>query len=271
MVSDRELKEIWLECARKVLEICYAKKAGHLGSSLSCLDILVDLYFRRMKPEDRCLLSKGHAAAALYVVLARSGRIPAESLSSFFVDGTSLGCHPPWSGQFDEIPFGTGSLGHGLSLAAGLALSQRFSGKKSEIYCVLSDGDCNEGSTWEAALFASQHRLSELTVVIDQNGLQGLGSTSDILNLEPLEAKWRDFGFETVTVRNGHDYVELDEAHASLRKRSQNRPRCLIARTVKGSGVSFMENRFEWHYPALTEAQFRAALDELKNRSPHAS
>jgi transketolase len=254
------LTDIRQRCAEKLLRLYYKVHVGHIGSSLSCLEILVELCFRRMGEDDVLILSKGHAAGALYTTLSLSGRLPEAALETFYQDGTLLAAHPPCSGKIKAIPFGTGSLGHGLSLACGTALSQRYTGKRFHIYAVLSDGDCNEGSTWEAALFAAHHQLAQLTVILDLNGLQGIGSTKDILNLEPVADKWRAFGFTVAVAENGNDFTCLSRAHDQLRKAP--RPRCLIARTTKGHSVSYMQNRMEWHYLPMDEAQFIQALEE---------
>ncbi|MFZ4395456.1 MAG: transketolase [Kiritimatiellia bacterium] len=254
------------ECAQTVLRLYHRAHAGHIGSSLSCLEILIDLYFQRMRAGDYCILSKGHAAAGLYTVLAKSGRMDPQELDTFYKDGTRLAAHPPCNGEISGIPFGTGSLGHGLSLAAGIAFSQRYTGRSFHVYCVLSDGDCNEGSTWEAALFAKQHALTNLTVVVDANGLQGFGATCDVCGLEPLEDKWRSFGFETRVAEHGNVFAELDSAHqaVALAAQNSNGPQCIIARTIKGHGVSYMENRMEWHYLPMSEEQYQLAIKETE-------
>jgi transketolase len=232
---------------------------------MSCLEILIDLNFRRMlKKEDTLVLSKGHAACALYVTLAKSGRLPVNILESFYKDGTLLAAHPPCSGELDSIPFGTGSLGHGLSLATGLAFSQRFTGREFEVFCVLSDGDCNEGSTWEAALFAGHHHLKNLTVIVDNNGIQGIGRTSDILDMQPLAKKWEDFGFETVIAEAGNQFSSLDNAYKNLTERKTQKPRCIVAQTIKGYGISFMQDTVDWHYLPMSDIQFAQALKETE-------
>lgn len=235
---------------------------GHIASSLSCLEILVDLCFHRMRAEDRIVLSKGHAAAALYTTLSLSGRLPEVSLDTFQADGTWLAAHPPCSGRLAAIPFGTGSLGHGLGLACGLAFSQRFTGKRFAVYAVISDGDCDEGSTWEAALFAAHHRLSNLTVIIDLNGLQGIGASSEVLGMEPVADKWRAMGFDVAVAGDGNCFADLAAAHAALAR--GGRARCLIARTTKGHGVSFMQGAVAWHYLPMNDAQFEQALAETR-------
>jgi len=249
------------KCAETVLGLYKKANAGHIGVSLSCLEILVDLCFHRMTAKDMLVLSKGHAAAALYTTLSLSGRLPEAELSTFYQEGTLLAAHPSCAGRIPSIPFGTGSLGHGLGLACGLALSQRFLGTRFNVYAVLSDGDCNEGSTWEAVLFAAQQKLSTLTVIIDLNGLQGFGHTRDILQLEPIVDKWKSFGFDVAVADNGNDFQSLARAHESVS--GSTGPRCVIARTVKGHGVSYMENRMEWHYLPMKDEQYALALGEL--------
>ena len=235
--------------------------AGHIGSSLSCLEILVDLCFCRMENDDIVVLSKGHAAAALYTTLTLSGRLPEAELSTFYKDGTLLSAHPPCSGAIHAIPFGTGSLGHGLGLACGIAFSCRFTGKSFNVFAVLSDGDCNEGSTWEAVLFASQQKLSALTVIVDLNGVQGIGYTKNILNLEPIVDKWKSFGFAVAVAKDGNDFGSLFRAYEAVVNSAG--PRCIIARTVKGHGISYMEDRVEWHYLPMNDSHYAQALCEL--------
>jgi transketolase len=216
-----------------------------------------------MNPADMLVLSKGHAAGALYTTLSLSGRMPEAELETFYRDGTVLAAHPPCSGAIRAIPFGTGSLGHGLGLASGLVFSQRYTKQHFKTFAVLSEGDCNEGSTWEAALFAGHQKLSELTVIVDLNGIQGIGYTKDVLDLEPNADKWRSFGFAVAVAENGNDFASLANAHEQVRDSAG--PRCIIARTVKGSGVSYMENLIAWHYLPMKDDQFQQALDETSN------
>ncbi len=257
-----KLRKIKTDCVQTLLGLYKRANAGHIGASLSCLDILVCLFFDRMKAEDKFILSKGHAAVALYTVLAKSGRIPESALESFYTDGTLLGAHPPCSRMLEGVTFGTGSLGHGLSLAAGIALSNRFSGIKFNVYCVLSDGDCNEGSTWEAALFAAHQKISNLIVIIDNNGLQGFGRSKDVLGLEPFAKKWESFNFEVVEASNGNDFNSLLDAFEKVENCDNGKPKCIIAKTVKGSGVSFMEDKMEWHYLPMSDDQYQKAVCE---------
>jgi transketolase len=262
--SQSDLSAIGRRCAQRLLALYKEANAGHIGSSLSCLEILVELCFQRMAPDDVLLLSKGHAAGALYTTLSLSGRMPEARLETFYQNGTLLSAHPPCSGEIAAIPFGTGSLGHGLGLGCGIAFSQRFTGRTFHVYVILSDGDCNEGSTWEAVLFAAHHQLANLTVIVDLNGVQGIGYTKDILNLEPIAEKWRAFGFAVAVAENGNDFTSLAKAYAQLSE--ANGPRCLIARTVKGHRVSYMRDRVEWHYLPMNDEHYTQALTE--NQDP---
>ena len=254
------LQEIRQQCADRLLHLHKRANSGHVGSSLSCLEILVDLCFGRLGPDDQLIMSKGHAASALYTTLSLSGRLPEASLDDFYRDDTLLAAHPPCSRGIKAIPFGTGSLGHGLGLACGLVFAQRFTGRSFRVFAVLSDGDCNEGSTWEAALFAAHHRLTPLTVILDLNGLQGIGYSKDILNLEPVVDKWKSFGFAVAVAENGNDFASLARAHDELA--GATGPRCVLARTVKGHGVSYMANKMEWHYLPMSDAQFAEAKQQ---------
>lgn len=266
MADIQKLYKIKSECVKTLLGLYKKAGAGHIGASLSCLDILIYLFFHKMKKEDKFILSKGHAAAALYTVLAKAGIIPEEQLETFYADGTLLAAHPPCSGKISAIPFGTGSLGHGLSLASGMALSTGFTGEKFDVYCVLSEGDLNEGSTWEAALFAAHNKLANLTVIIDNNGLQGFGKSGEVLGLEPLGDKLRSFGFTVSTAANGNNFENLDTAFKE-NTAVKSGPVCVIAKTVKGSGVSFMENKMEWHYLPMSDEQYKKALDDTGGRN----
>jgi transketolase len=259
-LSESDLLAIDRKCVRRLLALYKENNAGHIGSSLSCLEVLVELCFQRMANDDILLLSKGHAAGALYTTLSLSGRMPEAELATFYQDGTLLPAHPPCAAGIAAIPFGTGSLGHGLGLACGIALSQRFTLKSFRVYVVLSDGDCNEGSSWEAALFAAHHKLSNLTVIVDLNGIQGIGYTKDILNLEPIADKWRAFGFAVAVAENGNDFTSLTQAYEQFE--GSTGPRCLIARTVKGHHISYMRDKVEWHYLPMKDEHYEQALVE---------
>jgi transketolase len=248
-----------LAIRRQFLRMHFEARSGHLGSGLSAIDILTYLYSAWLAPADQFILSKGHGASSLYATLHHFGKLSDAELGTYYKDGTLLPAHPAPLGVA-AIPAATGSLGHGLPIATGMAYSQKYlQGTGARVACLLSDGECDEGSTWEAALFAGHHQLSNLTVFVDANGIQGFGRTEDVLTLEPFSKKWEAFGFE-VSECNGHDFVAL---HAAVSAHTSTRPRCVIARTVKGKGVSFMENTVDWHYWPMNDAQYAQALAEL--------
>jgi transketolase len=248
-----------------VIEQSMRANVGHIGSSLSIADILAALFESSDSlgggddPErDRLILSKGHAALALYAALNATGRLGDEELASFCTDGTALGVHP--EPTVAGLDFGTGSLGHGLPLGGGAALAARWQGSARRIFVILSDAECNEGSVWEAAIFAGHHRLGNLVAIVDLNGQQALGYTADVLDLSEMAAAWRAFGWDVHDV-DGHD----SEAIAARLRAAQGaqRPTLLAAQTTFGKGVSFMESKIEWHYWPLSEEQYREALAEL--------
>jgi transketolase len=231
-------------------------RVGHLGGNLSCLSGLCAI-LSQVRARDRFILSKGHSAGALYVALANKGVLTEEELATFHQDGTRLPGHPP-ANTFEEIPFATGSLGHGLSLAAGFALSQKFRGNGDRTYCLTSDGEWQEGSTFEALIFACHHKLHNLTIVIDHNGLQGFGTTAAVASTNPLWEKIAGFDVETVVV-DGHDPAAIERELA----RGQDKLRAIFLRTIKGRGVPGMEGEMDSHYLPLSDAQHQAALANL--------
>lgn len=249
---------------KRMLGMYHAAHAGHIGCSLSCTEILVHLKFAWMKPEDRLVLSKGHAAALLYSVLAEAGEISAETIETFYHNGTILPAHPPVN-RVPAIPFATGSLGHGLSLSAGMMLGARMKGDTRRCFCVTSDGELDEGSTWEAAMFIGHHRLTNLLWLIDRNRIQGIGQTEEVLRLEPLEDKLRSFGFAVVGV-DGHDFASLERARQECDAliARDGKPCVVICSTIKGHGVSYMENTVDCHYLPMNEEQYRLAISELE-------
>lgn len=254
----------------KVLEMAVKANAGHIAPSFSCIDTLVTLYYGgvlRVNPKnpkwpnrDRFILSKGQAAVALYAVLADLGFFPVSELMTFTQKGSRLGGHTE-----DTIPgveAFTGSLGHGLSIAAGMALSAKIDKKEYICVALLGDGECHEGSVWEAAMFAAQHNLNNLVAIIDHNGLSATDFLKRYLDVAPLEKKWESFGWDVVTV-NGHSFQELLSVFSDLRLRSSNRPLAIIAVTTKGKGVSFMENKPIWHYRVPIGKELKTARKEL--------
>ncbi|MBI5792161.1 MAG: transketolase [Rhodocyclales bacterium] len=241
---------------RRLLRMHHESGVGHIGGNLSCLDALLCLHHAVLKESDVFVLSKGHAVGALYATLWSRGRLSDDDLRKFHGENTQLAAHPV-AGWMPEIVFATGSLGHGLSLSAGLALGKRLQGQEGQVYCVCSDGEWQEGSTWEALIFAHHHQLDNLTVLVDVNGLQGFGATSDVASMADLQTRIAAFGVEVVGI-DGHDA----EAICTAARPGVGQPRFVLMRTVKGRGVSFMENRMEWHYLPLDDRQYEQALAE---------
>ena len=248
-----------------ILRMVHAAQAAHVGSCLSVVDILATLYsLPDMTAEENgesseVILSKGHAAAAIYAVLAHRGYFPEEWLDRYAEDGAELGGHA--TSGVPGVQFSTGSLGHGLPFGLGLAMGRRLSGQAGNVYVVMSDGELNEGTTWESALLAAHHKLSNLTVLVDRNGLQSLTSTESTLALNPLPEKFEAFGWAVANV-DGHNYEEIT---AEIVKASDfDKPKVLICQTTKGKGISFMENRVVWHYRPPDDDDLAAALAEIE-------
>jgi len=239
---------------RRLIEMHYRARVGHLGGNLSCIDALMLVHHEMMRREDRFILSKGHSAGALYVTLWSLGLLSDEDLDSFHRDNTMLGGHPPPRGV-PGILFGTGSLGHGLSLAAGLAMAARLQRSGRRIFCLTSDGEWQEGSTFEAAIFASHHRLDNLVILVDHNGLQGFGSTQAVASMSPLRDRVCGLDLE-IRVCDGHDIVAMREAMAPGR----GKPVMVVLNTIKGRGVAEMEGKMESHYLPLTQEQYANAI-----------
>jgi transketolase len=249
-----------------IIEQSKRANVGHIGSALSIADILASLFagpLADVDPEDqdrnRFVLSKGHAVLALYGALHACGRLSEAQLETYCGDGSQLAGHPEHA--LAGIDFSTGSLGHGLSIAAGCALAARVQDSRRSTFTVMSDAECNEGSVWEAAMFAAQHRLSRLVAIIDVNGQQALGYTRDVLDLEPLAQRWESFGWDVHEV-DGHDRRGLADTLRTLRLES-GAPHVVLARTTFAKGVRFMENRIEWHYLPQTDAEYVRAMGEL--------
>jgi transketolase len=234
----------------RLIKMYKQANAGHVGCSLSCLEMAVFIKFDLMKATDELILSKGHAAALLYSVLAEDGTISAAEIETFYKNGTYLSAHPPVN-QIKGIPFATGSLGHGLSIATGLGLANKLKKSDKKIYCITSDGELNEGSTWEAALFMAHHNLNNVVWFIDRNYIQGFGRTEDTMKLEPLDKKLESFGFNVV-MADGHNFESLQSAMAAL---SQNKPNAIICKTTKGKDLK-LEDTVDCHYLPLTEEDY---------------
>lgn len=253
----------------RVIEMSHAAQAAHLASSLSCCDVVTAAYWHvldidpnRPKDElrDRFILSKGHAAAALYAALAFKGFFPLAELDTYCKDGGKLAEHPP-ANLLPGVEAATGSLGHGLPIGCGMALSGRIKGQKFRVYALLSDGENNEGSVWESAMFAAAQRLENVCVVVDYNKWQATARSNETLMLAPLVDKWRAFGWDAQEI-DGHDIGKL-AAFMSNIPNGSGKPVALIAHTVKGRGVSFMEDDNNWHYRAPTAEEVVKARKEL--------
>ena len=263
------------ELAKKVrihaLKMANSGGGSHIGSALSIADILAVLYTEilhldpknpKLEQRDRFVLSKGHAGAALYATLAETGFFPVSKLATHYQDGSDLCGHVSHKG-IPGVEVSTGSLGHGLSLATGMALAAKIDQKKHRIFTLLSDGECDEGSTWEAVLFAAHHHLDNLIAIIDYNKIQSLNTVADTLELEPFGDKWRSFGWQVREV-DGHDHQQLQSELSSVPLEPEC-PSVIICHTVKGKGVSFMENTVLWHYRVPRGEEFAAALQELED------
>ena len=242
----------------KLLELYHTANAGHIGCSLSCIDILIAVLFLQKEDRDTFILSKGHAAASLYASLNLLGEISDDTLQTYYKDGTRLPAHPG-AGHFEGIPFATGSLGHGFPIAAGIAQAGKLKNDGSYAFVVMSDGETNEGTSWEAAHYAIQNRLDNLIVIVDRNGLQGFGRTDEVLGVTAETEKWRAIGMELVEV-DGHDILALNQAIHTLRNNKNGIPKMIMANTIKGKGVKYMENKMEWHYLPMSAAQYEEAV-----------
>lgn len=244
-------------------------KTPHVGSALSAADVLVALYFHTMRidpngtDEDTFILSKGHGCMSYYATLAERGYFPPTLLASYAQNGGALPEHPT-PGRIPGVRVATGSLGHGLAIAAGMSHARALDGRPGRVFTLLSDGECNEGTVWEAAMFAAGRRLDGLVAIVDYNKLQAMGRSNEVTALAPLADKWRAFGWGTREV-DGHDLGALVDAFDAL-PFEPGRPSAVVAHTVKGKGVSFMEDDLEWHYRPPNDADLARALAELGAR-----
>jgi len=253
-----------------ILEQSKRANVGHIGSALSIADIIAALYGGVLRvgdpadaARDRFVLSKGHASLALYAALYLRGWLSKEQLDTFCADASLLNVHPEH--QLPGVDFSTGSLGHGLPMAAGAALAARLDGSSRRVFALLSDAECNEGSVWEAVMFAAHHELANLVVIIDLNGQQAMGYTKDVLALPSMAKRWEVFGWDAHDV-DGHDVDAMSSTLTSL-DTVKGRPHVLIAHTVFGRGVSYMEGQLKWHYLPMSDSEYRQALAEVKGRS----
>lgn len=254
----RDFSNLLRKTKLRLLQLHWEANSGHIGGNFSCIEAMMTLHHRVMKPEDRFVLSKGHSAGALYVTQWSLGKISDSQLETFTRDDTLLPGHPSGSG-IPGLMFSTGSLGHGPSLAAGLALAARHKKSNSTVYCLCSDGEWQEGSCWEALNFAIHQRLENLILLVDQNGLQGFGHTADVISCEDLTARFAAFGAEVHHI-DGHDPDAICEA---LNLPPTGVPKVLILQTIKGRGLHF-EGKLESHYLPLSEVNYIAARDALE-------
>jgi len=258
-ISSYQIRRIILEQSKRA-------GVGHIGSGLSVADLIAALYDHVLHiphpddPErDRFVMSKGHAALALYAALFLKGWITEERLNTFCADGSMLGVHPEH--EVPGIEFSTGSLGLGLAMGAGAALAARLQHSTRRVFVLMSDAECNEGSVWEAVMFGAHHHLSNLIAIVDLNGQQALGYTKEVLDLTPIAERWRAFCWDAHEM-DGHSVGEIANTIASLNTLS-GAPHVLIAHTVFGKGVSFMESQIKWHYLPMSDAEYRQALAEI--------
>jgi len=276
-------KQEWLSLekeAHELRKLCLQTTnwagSGHMGGSLSSVDILVSLYYKYMNfdpknPEDpdrdRCVVSKGHIGLALASLFAKLGLIEVEQLKTFNLTGSKLGIHLD-SNKVKGLDTSTGSLGHGSALALGLTLAARVNGKKYKTFLLLGDGECDEGSVWEAAMATSNFKATNLITIVDRNKMMIDGKTEEVMQLEPFADKWKAFGFDTIEV-DGHNFSDLSNA-IEYALNAKDKPICIIANTVKGEGISYMAGNYKWHYGAVDEEKFNTGnkdLDEYyKNR-----
>jgi transketolase len=267
-------KELAWKIKRHGIEMTHLSKGSHIGAILSVADIVAVLYsdilkYDHLNPKDdnrdRVILSKGHAGAAIYAALAECGFFNVEELSTHYADGSRLSGHVSHKGV-PGVEFSTGSLGHGLPVGSGMALAAKKDNKNHKVIVILGDGECDEGSIWEAALFANHYKLSNLTVIIDHNKMQSLTFCEDTISKHPFAEKWRAFGWNVIEV-DGHNHEELKSA---LQKNNPGMiaPTCIIAHTIKGKGISFMENNILWHYRTPQGEEYEAALRELEADKP---
>ncbi len=268
-VKPLNYREIAKDIRRRIVYMHFQSGSSHIGSALSSVEILVSLYFNILRlnvqnenyrMRDRFILSKGHACSALYAVLAKKGFCPEKYLAEYCIDGGRLPGHVT-KNCIPGIEVSTGSLGHGLSIGAGIAVAGKFDKLNYRGVVLLSDGECNEGSIWEAALFAGHHKLDNLVAIIDYNKIQALGRTKEILDLEPFRDKWSAFGWQVREV-DGHDCDKIIQVFKKIPFK-KDRPSLLIAHTIKGKGISFMEDQVKWHYKSPSKEELKIALAEL--------
>ena len=268
--STAMLERIAHTIRRRTIETSSRARIPHLGSCLSCVELLTALYWQELRidprvpnaPErDRFVLSKGHGAPVLFQVFAERGFFPVERLAEFGQPGSVFHEHPPKPGFIPGVEAATGSLGHGLPMALGMAIAHRIQSSNTRCYALLSDGECNEGSIWEAAMLAGGQQVSQLTAIVDFNKWQATGRSQEVLAIDPLAAKWEAFGWHAQEI-DGHDFAAIGQAFAAARA-ATSKPSVIVAHTIKGKGVSFMEDDNNWHYRTPNSDELAAALAEL--------
>ena len=259
----KNYKEIARETRIKVLDLIYKAQGSHIGSNFSCIDLLTVLFEKADLDKDKIILSKGWAAASLYYFLWRKGRITEEELDSYCQPGSKfIGLAEP---IIPEIPAAGGSMGFGLPFGVGFALAKKIKKEKGKAYVLMSDGEMDCGTTWESALIGAHNKLDNLIAIVDANELQAMGKVKEILNIEPLKDKWQAFGWEVREI-NGHDFEEIEKALINPPLQA-GKPVVIIARTIKGKGVSFLEGDNIWHYKAPSEEEYQRALKELNSNA----
>lgn len=254
-----ELSQIAKEVRKDILLQIYEAQSGHPGGALSCADILTAIYFEKINEGDKVVLSKGHASAALYAVLAEKGIIEKEKLSTFRKLNSKLQGHPSLL-KTKGVDVSSGSLGQGLSIANGIALAFKLDKKDNNVYVILGDGEIQEGQIWEAAMTASHYNLNNVIAFLDYNKLQIDGSNDEVMKVAPVKEKFEAFGWHVEEI-DGHNFKEIKEAIDNAKR--QNKPTIIVANTVKGKGVSFMENQYAWHGKAPNKEQYETAIAEL--------
>lgn len=269
MPNIQKLKKHARAIRKLLLTTAYNSHSGHIGSSLSTVDLIAALYFSELKlnakqpdwPErDIFILSKGHGCLGYYAALALKGYFPKVLLAELFKDNTLISAHPT-VGTVSGIEASSGSLGHGLSISSGMAYGFRLLSQANRVTVMLSDGECDEGSTWEAAMSAGHLKLNNLTAIVDYNKKQAFGNVKEVMDLEPFAKKWRAFGWQALEI-DGHNFKEILQVFAVARKETK-KPTIIIAHTVKGKGVDFMEDTIEWHYLNLDNTKYRKALKQI--------
>ena len=269
-MTNEELEIMAKKVRKGIIEAVYSNNSGHPGGSLSIADILTVLYFKEMnidpknpkwEDRDRLVLSKGHCSPALYSCLANRGYFPVEDLKTFRNINSYLQGHPDMK-NIPGVDMTTGSLGQGLSSANGMAIAGKMEGKDYRVYCILGDGEIEEGQIWEAAMTSAKYKLDNLCVIVDNNNLQIDGTIEEVMSPYPIDEKFRSFGFQIINI-DGHNIREIIDA-LDVAKNVKEKPVCIIAKTIKGKGISYMENKAEWHGKAPNEEQYELALKELE-------